>query len=68
MTPDALLARSNELATGRVVVPCDECDEELHDRISRLYRLGPRCRQKLGIRVGPGVGRFEVPQDGIPGL
>jgi hypothetical protein len=55
-------------AEGFPVVERDACKEELHDRVSRLYRLGPRCRRKRGIRIGPGVGRFEVEQEGLPGM
>jgi hypothetical protein len=64
--PDALTPLP-EPAEGLPVVPCAECDEPLHDRVSRLYRLGPRCRRKLGIRIGPGLRGHEVPQDGLFG-
>jgi hypothetical protein len=62
------LATTAEVAAGVRVVECEECDEELHDQVSRLYRLGPCCRLKRGIRTAPGPGRFPAAQDAIPGL
>jgi hypothetical protein len=53
---------------GRPLVTCALCDEPLTASESRRWKLGPRCRRKLGVGSGPGVGRFDVPQDGIPGL
>lgn len=53
---------------GRPLVQCTECDEPLTAAESRRWGLGPRCRRKLGVSSGPGVGRFEVEQEGIPGV
>lgn len=52
---------------GRPRVQCLLCDEPLTAAESRRWALGPRCRRKLGLTSGPGVGRFDVPQDVIPG-
>jgi hypothetical protein len=29
--------------------------------------MGRDCRRKLGLTSGPGIGRFDVPQDGLFG-
>jgi len=52
---------------GRPRVVCVLCDEPLTAVESRRWALGPRCRRKLGLSSGPGVGRFDVPQDGLFG-
>jgi hypothetical protein len=52
---------------GRPRVQCLLCDEPLTASESRRWALGPRCRRKLGVGGAPGVGRFEVEQDTIPG-
>jgi hypothetical protein len=52
---------------GRPLVTCALCDEPLTASESRRWALGPRCRRKLGVGGGPGVGRFDVPQDGLFG-
>ncbi|WP_328917258.1 MULTISPECIES: DUF6011 domain-containing protein [unclassified Streptomyces] len=72
MTPDAPLpglATDEELATGRRVVRCGMCGRPLTGREARLRGLGAGCRHKLGedatVRR---PGRFEVEQDGLPGV
>jgi hypothetical protein len=58
----------NETPRGRPLVVCRLCDEPLTAAESRRWGLGRHCRRKLGLSSGPGVGRFKVEQDGIPGL
>lgn len=63
MTDDALLPVP---ADDRPLVVCRLCDEPLTASESRRWALGPRCRRKLGLSSGPGVGRFDVPQETLP--
>jgi hypothetical protein len=57
----------NETPQGRPLVQCALCSEPLEASESRRWALGPRCRRKLGLTSGPGLGRFDVPQDGLFG-
>ena len=52
---------------GRPRVVCRLCGAPLTAREARLWAMGRDCRRKLGLTSGPGVGRFEVPQDGLFG-
>ncbi|WP_328467991.1 DUF6011 domain-containing protein [Streptomyces sp. NBC_00448] len=64
------LATDEELAAaGRRVVLCGMCGHPLSDAESRAWGLGENCRRKLGGNVSVRRrGRFEVDQEGIPGL
>ncbi|WP_335978341.1 MULTISPECIES: DUF6011 domain-containing protein [Streptomycetaceae] len=63
------LATDEELAAGRRVVRCGMCGQPLSDAESRAWGLGENCRRKLGgDRAVRRPGRFEVEQDGIPGV
>ncbi len=73
MTADAPLpglATDDEmLAAGRRVVTCALCGHLLTDAESRTWGAGERCRRKLGGDVTVRrPGRFDVEQDGLPGL
>lgn len=72
MTPDALLpglATDAELAAGRRVIRCGMCGRPLESREARLRGVGEGCRDKLHPdAVVRRPGRFEIEQDGIPGL
>jgi hypothetical protein len=52
---------------GRPRVVCALCEEPLTASESRRWQLGPRCRRKLGLVGGSGVGRFVVEQEGLFG-
>lgn len=62
------LATDEELAAGRAVVKCALCGYSLTGREARLRGVGLDCAHKLGLRTVRGPGRFEVEQDGLPGL
>ncbi|MEW1859559.1 DUF6011 domain-containing protein [Streptomyces sp. NBC_00669] len=64
------LATDEELAAaGRRVVLCGMCGHPLSDAESRAWGLGENCRRKLGGNASVRrPGRFEVDQEGIPGL
>ncbi|WP_328912348.1 MULTISPECIES: DUF6011 domain-containing protein [unclassified Streptomyces] len=72
MIPDAPLpglATDEELAAGRRVVRCGMCGRPLTGRDARLRGLGDGCRHKLGGDAAVRrPGRFEVEQDGLPGV
>lgn len=74
MTPDRAplpgLATDDEvLAAGRRVVRCGMCHRPLESREARLRGLGEGCAHKLGADVVVRrPGRFEVEQDGLPGV
>jgi Family of unknown function (DUF6011) len=61
------LATMAELAAGRAVVECEECHRPLTAREARLWGLGRDCRRQRGERTAPGVGRFDVEQEALPG-
>lgn len=63
-SPDALPGLDEPLA-GRRRVTCRVCGRPLVGRLARLWGLGDDCRAKLQGRVGPGLGGFEVEQDGL---
>lgn len=56
-----------EPTEGRAVVPCRLCGHPLTAREARLWGLGRDCRRKLGLDTAPGIGRFDVEQDGLFG-
>lgn len=63
------LATDEELAAGRRVVRCGMCGRPLESRGARLRGLGEGCAHKLGADpVVRRPGRFEVEQDGLPGV
>lgn len=63
------LATDEELAAGRHVVLCGMCGRPLKATRARLVGLGEGCAHKLGQDpVVRRPGRFEVEQEGIPGL
>jgi hypothetical protein len=60
------LATDDELAAGRRVVRCQDCDRPLTGTGARTWGRGRGCQAKHG--GGPAVrrpGRFEVEQDGL---
>jgi hypothetical protein len=64
--PAPLPGLDEELAAGRRVVRCRVCGRPLVGR-ARFRGLGDGCAAKFGMRTAPGVGRFEVEQDGLFG-
>ena len=56
-----------ELVAGRRVVRCRVCGRPLEGRGARMLGVGGDCAAKFGMRTAPGVGRFEVEQDGLFG-
>lgn len=53
-------------AAGLLVVLCEDCDRPLTGRAAKRG-VGDRCRHKRGERDIRGPGRFDVPQDTLPG-
>lgn len=63
------LATDEELAAGRPVVECRDCGRPLTGREARAWGRGRGCRHKYGADATVRrPGRFEVEQDGIPGV
>lgn len=62
------LATDAELAAAPAVVRCALCRHPLTGHAARLLGLGEGCAHKLGVRSVRGPGRFEVEQDGLPGV
>ncbi|WNI19154.1 DUF6011 domain-containing protein [Actinacidiphila sp. ITFR-21] len=70
MTPDPapLPGLHAEPGAGPAVVRCRLCGHPLTNRAAQLLRLGDECARKLGHRDVRGPGRFQVEQDGLPGV
>ncbi|MGP4111478.1 DUF6011 domain-containing protein [Streptomyces sp. 4N509B] len=49
-------------------VVCRLCGRPLHDRVARQWRLGPECREKLGVRLALDPAAHEVEQEALPGM
>ena len=63
------LATDEELAAGRSVITCADCDRELSSREARTWGRGRGCRRKHGADgTVRRPGRFEVEQDELPGV
>lgn len=53
---------------GRSAVRCRGCGRRLSGRRARLRGWGDDCWAKLAERTAPGLGRFEVEQEMLPGV
>lgn len=58
---------AEDLAAGLRVVVCQDCHRPLKGRLARMRRRGDACAHKHGERSAPGVGRFQVEQEGLFG-
>lgn len=63
--PDGLLPLADDMppVEGQSAVRCRGCG-----RRARLRGWGDDCWAKLGGRSAPGLGRFEVEQEMLPGV
>ena len=46
---------------------CRVCGHPLRDRVSRIWGLGPDCRDRLRLRLAPRPPDVEIEQDPLPG-